>query len=78
MKKSDFPTRVGMARVTQSRMSAPGRFPHTRGDGPPAMAGGAYPTKISPHAWGWPEPMAQLETTGGDFPTRVGMARGTR
>ena len=33
---------------------------------------------ISPPAWGWPGSLSVLATAGGDFPTRVGMARSRR
>ncbi len=73
-----FPTRVGMARLMSALVRAGKRFPHPRGDGPPASAPPTSSRWFSPPAWGWP-----VQGTGRRppllvFPTRVGMARSVR
>ena len=72
---ADFPTRVGMARMTPAPTTAPPRFPHPRGDGPHADKKCRLVPLISPPAWGWPAGAAGRRQLDADFPTRVGMAR---
>ncbi len=72
---SDFPTRVGMARGRAARGPFSDRFPHARGDGPHRKLPTIIPRTISPRAWGWPVVPEDARPCGGDFPTRVGMAR---
>ncbi len=71
----DFPTRVGMAREDTLERDVTPRFPHPRGDGPACRSHSSALTMISPPAWGWPADGQSLRLGGGDFPTRVGMAR---
>ncbi len=73
--RGDFPTRVGMARLSASDDAACYGFPHPRGDGPQYQESGGGDGAISPPAWGWPEVGTEHMIAGRDFPTRVGMAR---
>ncbi len=74
-KLPDFPTRVGMARVSMNWQRMAGGFPHPRGDGPRAANMLGVSEWISPPAWGWPALPFLGRVLAGDFPTRVGMAR---
>ena len=47
-----FPARAGMSRVWQIKGTITGRFPHTRGDEPPAAWAAPRSTPFSPHARG--------------------------
>ncbi len=51
----DFPTRMGMARITHGRLRLGWRFPHPRGDGPEFVPVLDSLREISPLAWGWPK-----------------------
>ncbi len=73
--QSDFPTRVGMARLSSSSKRWRFRFPHPRGDGPQIREPALWAMVISPPAWGWPAQSPDIKAALGDFPTRVGMAR---
>ncbi len=70
-----FPTRVGMARRAAGVLRQPRRFPHPRGDGPPAPPERFERNSFSPPAWGWPVQLLLDTQRGHVFPTRVGMAR---
>ena len=72
---TDFPTRVGMARLTTPLAKIGTGFPHPRGDGPFTSVDTTTNIMISPPAWGWPVSYGFLEDAASDFPTRVGMAR---
>ena len=74
-KITDFPTRVGMARLSPHRQTPNPRFPHPRGDGPVRCRMTRVTSRISPPAWGWPGLIWSPRTYPLDFPTRVGMAR---
>ena len=73
--KSDFPTRVGMARVHAGILAGALGFPHPRGDGPGTQRAYMLARQISPPAWGWPGWNYSAPQQRQDFPTRVGMAR---
>ncbi len=70
-----LPTRVGMVPKHRQRTMAQSCSPHTRGDGPFAIAQPSCAEAFSPHAWGW----SAWQTTGrfpfDVLPTRVGMVR---
>ena len=73
----DFPTHVGMARASLHSSTFPNRFPHPRGDGPMPPPPPPCSPPISPPTWGWPVVTNNLCTVNSDFPTHVGMARGS-
>ncbi len=64
-----------MARDKITRIPAPHRFPHPRGDGPVLQRFRHLFNAISPPAWGWPVEIMNKPSHPVDFPTRVGMAR---
>ena len=49
----EIPTRVGMDRAMDTRVSASQRNPHARGDGPSTMSNASSTASKSPRAWGW-------------------------
>ena len=51
-KLSDFPTRVGVNRVTLKVLKVHLRFPHTCGGEPQIETTNNLIEKISPHVWG--------------------------
>ena len=53
----EFPTPVGMARMTSSITSSYTRVPHACGDGPVVDELAAGTQKSSPRLWGWPASM---------------------
>ena len=71
----DFPTHVGMARLSILASARPYRFPHPRGDGPGFALVGVEAGEISPPTWGWPGLEDRRCQRRRDFPTHVGMAR---
>ncbi len=78
VERTDFPTRVGMARLPGCQRSHCQRFPHPRGDGPFVLRPMTGLSLISPPAWGWPATRRASTAADRDFPTRVGMARRPR
>ena len=71
-----FPTRVGMVRSNPSLDRRPGRFPHSRGDGPQLGTFEKVKWAFSPLAWGWSAHSLRRPALNLVFPTRVGMVRG--
>ena len=72
---ADVPTRVGMARLPSVTLTPADGCPHPRGDGPPDKPRAGRRRRMSPPAWGWPGGRRVFQVSGGDVPTRVGMAR---
>ncbi len=74
----EFPTPVGMARLTRAGTRSGSGVPHACGDGPQSCPCPTCAAESSPRLWGWPG----LEAGGGEgraeFPTPVGMARKNR
>ena len=71
----DVPTRVGMARIQSNLIDWLNGCPHPRGDGPTSRPRWRPCVRMSPPAWGWPDPTTGFRVQVTDVPTRVGMAR---
>ncbi len=72
-KRLVFPTRVGVDQCTEAQQRLNGRFPHTRGGGPPDIAAQYEQMAFSPHAWGWTDMLDGFPASADVFPTRVGV-----
>ena len=70
-----FPTPVGMVLSMGSGAGITLSFPHARGDGPAIEFGAESIKMFSPRPWGWSAPSVLPPTSGGVFPTPVGMVR---
>jgi len=70
-----FPTHVGMVRDARVSHDCPGRFPHSRGDGPERRPMKVTLYEFSPLTWGWSGETPHESNPLRVFPTHVGMVR---
>ena len=75
--RHEFPTPVGMARMSPQVTAYMPGVPHACGDGPTASTHSPSGVMSSPRLWGWPGPLSNEPDRPGEFPTPVGMARPT-
>ena len=67
-----------MVRHHCTKVLAPRRIPHPRGDGPALFGPMEIAAMYSPPAWGWSDADIVRDAWAGVFPTRVGMVRSPR
>ncbi len=70
-----FPTHVGMDRSPRAYGNSWVSVPHARGDGPLRTIRASIELMRSPRTWGWTVSGSPPGSTGGAFPTHVGMDR---
>ena len=75
LRSEGFPAHAGMDPRPWAGSTSPGRFPRTRGDGPPPPRPIGHGFQVSPHTRGWtPAPRLDVAEDVG-FPAHAGMDR---